>query len=248
MQRMRSIPADAIMRARFVSVRLSISMNKNGQKSNYCEHCGDFHDPMKEYLSQVRVGETIPDYEFEAYMPEADDSKEMKLSDYRGKWLVLMFYPADFTFVCPTELEDMAKLYPKMKEIGAEVISFSTDTVFTHKAWHDHSPAIKQIKYPMGADPTGKISYAFGVLIDNESTELLEDEGLAMRGTFIIDPNGVLRSVEINHNSIGRKAVETLRKIQAAQYVEKHPGNVCPANWEPGDDTLEPGMDLVGKI
>lgn len=221
-------------------------MNKNGQKSNYCEHCGDFHDPMKEFVSQVKVGEVIPDFEFEAY--QDDDTKTMKFSDFRGKWLVIAFYPADFTFVCPTELEELAKLYPKFKEINAEVVSFSTDTVFTHKAWHDTSEAIKQIAYPMGADPSGKIAYAFGVLVDGDGTELSEDEGLAMRGSFIIDPSGILRSMEINHNSIGRKAAETLRKIQAAQYVETHPGNVCPASWEPGDDTLEPGMDLVGKI
>lgn len=201
---------------------------------------------MKEYVSQVKVGESIPDYEFEAYVN--DEVKEMKFSDFRGKWLVVMFYPADFTFVCPTELEEMAKLYPKFKEINAEVVSFSTDTVFSHKAWHDTSPAIGQIKFPMGADPSGKISYAFGVLIDNESTELVADEGLSMRGTFIIDPAGILRAQEVTHNSIGRKAAETLRKIQAAQYVESHPGNVCPASWEPGSDTLEPGMGLVGKI
>lgn len=221
-------------------------MSKNSHKSNYCEHCGDFHDPMKEYVSQVKVGETIPDYEFEAYLN--DETREMKFSDFRGKWLVVMFYPADFTFVCPTELEEMAKLYPKFKELNAEIVSFSTDTVFTHKAWHDTSPAIKQIAFPMGADPAGKISYAFGVLIDNDGTELVADEGLAMRGTFIIDPAGTLRSMEVTHNSIGRKAAETLRKIQAAQFVEKHPANVCPASWEPGDDTLEPGMGLVGKI
>lgn len=221
-------------------------MDKNGKKSNYCEHCGDFHDPMKEYISGVKVGEVVPDYEFEVYHKDA--VKTMKFSDFRGKWLTVVFYPADFTFVCPTELEEYAKLYPKFKEINAEVLSFSTDTVFTHKAWHDSSPAIKQIDYPMGADPSGKIAYAFGTLIDNDDVALVEDEGLSMRGTFTIDTAGVLRAMEITHNSIGRKASEALRKIQAAQYVESHPGNVCPASWEPGDDTLEPGMDLVGKI
>lgn len=221
-------------------------MTTTGQKSNYCEHCGDFHDASKEYISAVKVGQPVPDYAFEAF--QNDETKTLKFSDFRGKWLVVMFYPADFTFVCPTELEEMAKLYPKFKEINAEVVSFSTDTVFTHKAWHDTSEAIKQIEFPMGADPSGKISYAFGVLIEGDGTELVEDEGLSMRGTFIIDPSGTLRAMEITHNSIGRKAAETLRKIQAAQYVETHPGNVCPASWEPGDDTLEPGMDLVGKI
>lgn len=219
---------------------------KNELKSNYCEHCGDFHDGVEEYVSSVKVGQAIPDYSFEIF--QNNETKTVKFSDFRGKWLVVMFYPADFTFVCPTELEEMAKLYPKFTEINAEVVSFSTDTVFSHKAWHDTSEAIKQIQFPMGADPSGKISYAFGVLIDGDGIELTEDEGLAMRGTFIIDPTGTLRAMEITHNSIGRKASETLRKIQAAQYVESHPGNVCPASWEPGDDTLEPGMDLVGKI
>ncbi|HEY0948142.1 MAG TPA: redoxin domain-containing protein [Candidatus Paceibacterota bacterium] len=216
------------------------------QKSNYCSECGDFHDPYREYRTSVRVGETIPDYEFEAYYK--GDMRPMKLSDFRGKWLVMMFYPADFTFVCPTELEEMAALYPKLQAVNAEVVSFSTDTVFVHKAWHDTSPAIKKIEFPMGADPTGKIADAFGVLIEGGDLQLTPDEGLALRGTFIIDPSGTLRSMEVNDNSIGRAAKETFRKLQAAQYVESHAGQVCPASWEPGDDTLEPGMDLVGKI
>ena len=221
-------------------------MNKNGQKSNYCEYCGDFHDMAHEFVSFVRIGETIPDYEFQAL--KGDEIQTMKFSDFRGKWLVLMFYPGDFTFVCPTELEDMAKLYPKFQEIGAEVISFSTDTVFVHKAWHDMSPAIKQVTYPMGSDPSGKISYAFGTLIEGGEFEYTPDEGMALRGTFVIDPNGVLRTMEIHDNSVGRKAAETFRKVQAAQYVEAHPGNVCPASWEEGDEGMTPGMDKVGKI
>src|SRR5690606_13731300 len=165
-----------------------------------------------------------------------------------SKWLIVMFYPADFTFVCPTELEEMAALYPKLQEMNAEVVSFSTDTVFVHKAWHDTSEAIKKITFPMGADPTGKIADAFGVLIEGGDLPFVPDEGLALRGTFIIDPSGTLRAMEINDNSIGRAAKDTYRKLQAAQYVESHAGQVCPASWEPGDDTLEPGMDLVGKI
>jgi len=221
-------------------------MNKNGQKSNYCEHCGDFHDIAHEYVTFVRIGETIPDYEFEVF--QNDENKTMKFSDFRGKWLVVMFYPGDFTFVCPTELEDTAKLYPEFRKIGAEVLSFSTDTVWVHKAWHDTSPAIKTVEYPMGADPSGKISYAFGTLIEGGDLAFTPDEGQALRGTFVIDPQGVLRTMEIHDNAIGRKASETLRKVKAAQYVESHPGNVCPASWDEGDDTLEPGMDLVGKI
>jgi peroxiredoxin len=215
-------------------------------KSNYCEHCGEFHDSVHDHYSLVKVGEAVPDFEFEAYHDK--QIKTMSLSALRGKWTVLVFYPADFTFICPTELEEFAKLYGKFQESNAEVISFSTDTVYTHKAWHDTSEAIKHITYPMGADPSGKIADAFGVLIEGEGPGLTPDEGLALRGTFIIDPTGILRAMEINDNSMGRKAAETLRKLQMAQYVETHKGQVCPASWEPGDDTLEPGLDLVGKI
>lgn len=215
-------------------------------KSNYCEHCGEFHDFVHDHFSLVKVGETVPDFEFEAFHENV--IKIMSLSQLRGKWVILVFYPADFTFVCPTELEDLAKLYPKFQALGAEIVSMSTDTVFTHKAWHDTSEGIKQIKYPMAADPSGKIASAFGVLIDGGDAVLTPDEGLALRGTFVIDPTGTLRSMEINDNSIGRKGVDTLRKLQAAQFVDTHKGKVCPASWEPGDDTLEPGLDLVGKL
>lgn len=215
-------------------------------KSNYCEHCGEFHDRVSDYTSLVKVGETVPDFEFEVFHNE--EIKTMSLSKLRGKWTVLVFYPADFTFVCPTELEELAKLYPKFQALNAEIISVSTDTVHTHKAWHDTSAGIKQIKYPMAADPSGKLALAFGVLIEGGQAVLTPDEGLALRGTFIIDPAGILRSMEINDNSIGRKGAETYRKLQAAQYVETHKGQVCPASWEPGDDTLEPGLDLVGKL
>ncbi|MDB5244784.1 MAG: Peroxiredoxin [Parcubacteria group bacterium] len=215
-------------------------------KSNYCENCGEFHDAVRDYTSQVRVGETVPDFEFEVFHEE--EIKTMSLSKLRGKWVVLVFYPADFTFVCPTELEELAMLYPKFQALNTEVISLSTDKVHTHKAWHDTSESIKKISYPMAADPSGKIAYAFGVLIEGGEAVLTPDEGLALRGTFIIDPSGTLRAMEINDNSMGRKAAETLRKLQAAQYVETHKGQVCPASWEPGDDTLEPGLDLVGKL
>ncbi|HEY4501113.1 MAG TPA: redoxin domain-containing protein [Candidatus Paceibacterota bacterium] len=215
-------------------------------KSNYCEHCGEFHDPIRDHSSLVKVGEPVPDFEFETY--HKGTIKTMSLSQTRGKWAVVVFYPADFTFICPTELEELAKLYPKFQELNAEIISVSTDTVYTHKAWHDVSPGIKQIKYPMAADPSGKLALAFGVLIEGGEAMLTPDEGLALRGTFIIDPAGVLRSMEVNDNSIGRKGSETLRKLQAAQFVETHKGQVCPASWEPGSDTLEPGLNLVGKL
>jgi NADH-dependent peroxiredoxin subunit C len=215
-------------------------------KSNYCEHCGEFHDRIGDYLSQVKVGEAVPDFEFEVY--HDDQIKKVSFSQYRGKWVVLVFYPADFTFICPTELEELAALHDKFKAVNAEVISISTDNVHTHKAWHNASEGIRAIKYPMAADPSGKIASAFGVLIEDGGQALVTDEGLALRGTFIIDPSGILRAMEVNDNSMGRKAAETLRKLQAAQYVETHQGQVCPASWEPGDDTLEPGLDLVGKL
>jgi peroxiredoxin (alkyl hydroperoxide reductase subunit C) len=215
-------------------------------KSNYCEGCGEFHDFVHDYVSQVKVGETIPDLEFEVYRKGA--TEVMSFSKLRGKWVVIVFYPADFTFICPTELQELAKLYPKFQDLNAEIISVSADTVFTHKAWHDASPGIKEIAYPMAADPSGKIASAFGVLIEGGEAALTPDEGLALRGTFIVDTAGTLRSMEVNDTSIGRKGAETLRKLQAAQFVDTHKGQVCPASWEPGDDTLEPGLDIVGKL
>ncbi len=184
------------------------------------------------------VGSELPDFEIETYQNEKIE--KVKLSDYKGKWLILFFYPADFTFVCPTELEEMADSYEAFKKEDAEVISVSTDTVFVHKAWHDTSDAIKKISYPMAADPTGALSRMLGVYI--------EKEGLALRGSFIINPEGKIVLAEVNDNSIGRNAKELLRKLQAARYVSEHDGQVCPASWTPGSDTLEPGLDLVGKI
>lgn len=177
-------------------------------------------------------------YELEAY--HEDKIKKIKLSDYKGKWVVLMFYPADFTFVCPTELEEVADSYDKFKELGAEVLSVSTDTAFVHKAWHDNSKAIGKIQYPMLADPTGILCRFFGTYIDRE--------GLSLRGTFIIDPDGILKSYEMNDNSIGRNTEELIRKIEAAIFVNKNKGLVCPASWKPGKKTLKPGLDLVGQI
>ena len=189
-------------------------------------------------FEMVKVGQEVPDFKMAAF--QNDEIKDIKLSDYKGKWVVIAFYPADFTFVCPTELEDLAALYPKFQEVGAEVISVSTDTAFVHKAWHDASEAIGKVNYPMGADPTGEVSQLFDVYID--------DEGLALRGTFIIDPDGVLKTSEIHDLGIGRSAAETLRKLEAAKFVHEFGDQVCPANWKPGADTLTPGLDLVGKI
>lgn len=184
------------------------------------------------------VGKEAPDFTAEAFVN--NKITKINLKKLRGKWVVLAFYPADFTFVCPTELGELAEMYPKFKELKTEVLSISTDTAFVHKAWHDNSPTIKKIKYPMVADPTRKICFDYGTLI--------EDEGLSLRCTVIIDPKGVIRSYDLHDNSIGRTADEIMRKLQAAQFVAKHPGNVCPASWKPGSKTLKPGLNLVGKI
>lgn len=184
------------------------------------------------------IGKDLPGMELDAY--HEDQIKKIKLSDYRGKWLILFFYPADFTFVCPTELKDLADKYEEISKLNTEVLSVSTDTVFTHKAWHDSSESIKAVKFPMLADPTGKLCKALHTYIP--------EDGLSLRGTFIISPTGQIKAMEVNDNSIGRSGAELLRKLQAAIHVESHDGEACPANWNPGQDTLKPGLDLVGKI
>ncbi|WP_349263806.1 alkyl hydroperoxide reductase subunit C [Oligoflexus sp.] len=184
------------------------------------------------------INTKIPDFKVQAY--HQDKFITVSQNDLKGKWSIFFFYPADFTFVCPTELGDMADKYDALKELGVEVYSVSTDTHFTHKAWHDASDTIKKIKFPMLADPTGTLSRAFGVHI--------EEEGLAYRGTFLINPEGQIKLAEVNDNGIGRNADELFRKVQAAQYVASHDGEVCPAKWSPGEKTLKPGLNLVGKI
>ena len=165
---------------------------------------------------------------------------EVTNADLKGKWSVVFFYPADFTFVCPTELGDLADNYAEFQRLGVEIYGVSTDTHFTHKAWHDTSDTIGKIEYPLIGDPTGTISRNFDVMI--------EEAGLADRGTFVIDPAGTIQLVEVNAGGIGRNAAELLRKVKAAQYVASHPGEVCPAAWEEGGETLAPSLDLVGKI
>lgn len=160
--------------------------------------------------------------------------------DLRGKWSVVFFYPADFTFVCPTELGDLADHYDTFKSLGVEIYSVSTDTHFAHKAWHDSSDTISKIRFPMLGDPTGAITRNFEVMV--------EESGLALRGTFVINPDGQIKVAEIHDDGIGRDAKELLRKAQAAQYVAANPGQVCPAKWTPGAQTLAPSLDLVGKI
>ncbi|TFW09829.1 peroxiredoxin [Oxalobacteraceae bacterium OM1] len=168
------------------------------------------------------------------------DFKQVTEKDLLGKWSVVVFYPADFTFVCPTELGDLADNYDTFQKMGVEVYGVSTDTHFTHKAWHDTSDTIRKIKYPLIGDPTGALTRNFDVMI--------EEEGLALRGTFVINPEGQIKLCEIHDNGIGRDAKELLRKVQAAQYVASHPGEVCPAKWTPGAETLTPSLNLVGKI
>ncbi|WP_394238006.1 alkyl hydroperoxide reductase subunit C [Niallia oryzisoli] len=184
------------------------------------------------------IGKEVQSFNAKAYRNgEFIDVTEENL---KGQWSIVCFYPADFTFVCPTELEDLQAQYPTLKELGVEVYSVSTDSHFTHKAWHDTSDAIGKITYTMIGDPSHQISRIFDVLI--------EEEGMADRGTFIIDPDGVIQALEINADGIGRDASTLVNKIKAAQYVRNNPGEVCPAKWQEGSETLKPSLDLVGKI
>ena len=186
----------------------------------------------------VSINEKAPDFSEDAY---ADGQiRKVSLKDYQGKWLVLFFYPGDFTFVCPTELGELADHYAEIRKLGADVVSVSVDTAFVHAAWHDQSPTIKKITFPMLADPARRVCKAYGTLI--------EDEGLSLRATFLVDPDGFIKAYEFHENSIGRSIEETIRKIEAASYVKELNGEVCPMNWKPGAKTLKPGLDLVGKI
>ena len=181
--------------------------------------------------------EILP-FETEAYHEGA--FKKVTDADLKGHWSVVFFYPADFTFVCPTELEDLADHYAEFKKLGVEIYAVSTDTHFTHKAWHESSAAVGKVQFPTLGDKTGQISRNFDVLI--------EEEGLAERGTFVINPAGKIVVMEHHDSGIGRDASELLRKVEAAQYVDAHPDQVCPAKWRPGKETLVPSFDLVGKI
>ncbi len=190
----------------------------------------------------VFVGQDVPSFDLETYDPETGKFGVFSLEEAKkeGKWTILFFYPADFTFVCPTELADLAEVYPKLQELGAEVVSVSTDTKFVHLAWHRDEKLLENVKYPMGADPTGKVSKMFGVY-DCET-------GLALRGTFIINPEGKLVSSEVNFYNVGRNADELVRKMEANAYLIGHPEEACPAKWEPGKKTLKPSEELVGHV
>lgn len=184
------------------------------------------------------INKVIPEFKVQAYHDGKFETVTDK--DLLGHWSILFFYPADFTFVCPTELVDMADKYEEFKKMGVEVYSVSCDSQFVHKAWHDASESIRKIKYPMLADPTGLLARAFGVMI--------EEDGMAYRGTFVINPEGQVKLAEIQDTAIGRNADELFRKVEAAQFVATHDGEVCPAKWKKGAETLKPSIDLVGKI
>ena len=190
----------------------------------------------------MTVGMEVPNFEIETYDPVDRAFGKVSLEGLKkqGKWTILVFYPADFTFVCPTELADLAEKHEALQKLGAEVISVSTDTKFAHLAWRDSEKLLSKVKYLMGADATGTLSRMFGVY-DCGS-------GLALRGTFIINPTGTLVSSEVNFYNVGRNADELLRKMEANAYLVAHPAEACPAKWHQGGKTLKPSEKLVGKV
>ncbi|GAA4699596.1 alkyl hydroperoxide reductase subunit C [Nocardioides conyzicola] len=185
-----------------------------------------------------QIGSTITPFQLNAY--RNGEFIEVNERDFAGRWNVLMFYPGDFTYVCPTELEDLAEHYDEFAKLGVEVYSASTDSHFAHKVWHDSSSAVGKVQFAMLADPALRFARAFDVLV--------EQTGQALRGTFVIDPEGVIRVLEVHDDGVGRNAAELLRKVKAAQYVATHPGEVCPAKWDNDEAALAPTFDLVGKI
>ncbi|OGX25401.1 MAG: peroxiredoxin [Omnitrophica WOR_2 bacterium RIFCSPHIGHO2_02_FULL_45_21] len=195
-----------------------------------------------EELKVLRIGEKVPDFEIDVYLPEKKDFGKLRFSDVskKGKWLILFFYPADYTFVCPTELADVEGIYAELKKEGVELVSLSVDTRFVHYAWQQHEKLLLDIQYPMGSDPTHAVSRTFGVYD--------ETSGLSLRGTFIIDPDGKLLASEVNYFPVGRNSDELIRKLRAFKYVRENPVHVCPAKWQPGKKTLAPGKDLVGRV
>lgn len=184
------------------------------------------------------IGKSIPEFTAQAF--HNGELTQVTSEDVKGKWGIFLFYPADFTFICPTEIEDMADQYETLQGLGVEVYAVSTDTHFSHAAWHGSSAAVGKVKFPMLGDPTGRITRGFDVMI--------EEIGLAERGTFLVNPEGEIVVYEVHAGGIGRSAKDMVRKVKAAQYVATHDGEVCPAAWEEGEETLVPSLDLVGKI
>ncbi len=190
----------------------------------------------------VRVGDRFPGFELPTYFPATGRDGVLKLQDLldAGKWVVMVYYPADFTFVCPTELADYGRLYERFRELGAEVVGVSTDTVFTHKAWLETEKLLAGVRYPLAADHTGELARQLGIYN--------EEDGTALRGTFVIDPDGHLRAMEVTWYDVGRNAEETLRQLEAFQYVRAHPGAACPAGWKPGAKALTPDISIAGRV
>ncbi len=198
----------------------------------------DFSKQVKIGVVMSLIGTHILPFKVNGY--KNGNFVEVNDNDVLGKWAIFFFYPADFSFVCPTELEDLANHYEELQKLGVEVYSVSTDTHFVHKAWHDDSKAIAKVQYTMLGDPNGALSRNFNALN--------EESGLAHRATFLVDPQGNIQFYEMTADGIGRNADEMIRKIKAAQFIAAHPGEVCPAKWEQGEETLAPSIDLVGKI
>ena len=198
----------------------------------------DFSKQVKIGVVMSLIGTHILPFKVNGY--KNGNFVEVSDNDVLGKWAIFFFYPADFSFVCPTELEDLANHYEELQKLGVEVYSVSTDTHFVHKAWHDDSKAIAKVQYTMLGDPNGALSRNFNALN--------EESGLAHRATFLVDPQGNIQFYEMTADGIGRNADEMIRKIKASQFIASHPGEVCPAKWEQGEETLAPSIDLVGKI
>lgn len=202
--------------------------------------CGENHHHQP--IEHAKVGKEVKNFKMRVFDPTEGGFGDVELEQLKndGKWTILFFYPADFTFVCPTELADLAEKHAALADMGCEVLSVSTDTEFTHLAWKQDERLLTDVKYKMAADPNGMVSRYFGVY-DCET-------GLALRGTFIINPEGVLVSSEVNFYNVGRNADELLRKMKANDYLKDHPAEACPAKWTPGDKTLTPSEKLVGKV
>ena len=196
-------------------------------------------DTQELLFSPLSVGDSVPE-SFSFKMFHDGEIRDGTLGSFRGKWLILFFYPGDFTFVCPTELGELAEQYGEFRDEGIEIVSMSTDTVYSHKVWHETSDIVRRVPFPMGSDHRHELVDAFNIYC--------EDDGLSYRATVIIDPGGIIRCVEVHDNSIGRSVQELLRKVRAAKYVHEHPEEVCPASWKAGDRTLEPGVNLIGKL
>ncbi len=193
-----------------------------------------------EFNMSAIVGKPSPSFEMDTYFPESEEVKKIRLEDFKGRWLILCFYPADFTFVCPTELKDLATRYGIIKQLGGEVVAISTDTVYTHKAWLEEEKLLKDVKYPMAADHTGVVTRVYGVY--------REELGVAQRGTFIIDPDGVLRTIYMVDEPIGRSSGEVVRLLKALKFVRENPGLACPASWEEGEAVLKPSIKIAGHV